>query len=516
MITELLARLQAVAETVEAARQFAVDYTGADPGGEVLRDLDLRWEVLAGEDREGLLGLYVGLSRSEIGGPQFTMDIYLERIAPKVVESLRKRFYRTAEFGLYECVALEADESKWRLVGGGERHLGVDGVTDVTGESVEAEVGDYRVGWRFEIDERAVLAFTIRPAEEALARLLAAAEEEAWTDDDGAFEIAVYERDVLTFALCPEADARPGLPDFYFLPERLRGQVPRLFAWALPSALKYRSYDQRPPWHVHLARRGFEEAFRSYLHLVRNQAYRGTNFWWRCQLEERDLARLVTDDEFAQILGLTPDRQVELPVFTPQNTWPLRILSLDDEWYEASGCTGEDTLYTARKALADSEHLETLEAAVEELMVRQRWITLVTGLYERTEDWPETLRPHLHVNPELYEPTYECLRACLARLFPELRDYPIASLLAGQKGAPRIVKCFKSGGCETLSDLPEADYELELIKGIGPASVEMLMEQFRALLLARPPELTGVTTEEARADGKKELDQGLDELEALF
>lgn len=524
MITELLNQLKKMRLGCEKAAEFVFDRTGIRMTSSVLEDLELLEFPPPSGPEGALLRNFAAWGNPRVGGVRWGTKAWLSRQSDATTAALYEVILEKGRFGLFECLSVEEAATTWRFVGAPGDPGVAEAVTDSLGDPVEPAVGELRVGWWLNVEGRDLLLFTMEMSAEVARPFVEAADGGAWLDEDaGAFVSHYYEADIISFALVPRA-MYLGLHPFYYLPESIRDHLPRRFARAIPAAIQYRYYDDRPPWHLLVARRGADEGFRKYLHVVRDLAYRGTNFWWRHQLDEADLLRLVTDQEFYLLLGLSPDGTAPLPECTPENTWPLRILALPESFYEDTGLTGDDTVYTASKALGDSgaaepgrAHELALRARLSEFMARMRWVHLVERLAERPEGWDEELRPHLAVAGSSFTVGYSDLNAVLRGLLPESwQERPVAEILEGRKSGRRIAKSLADAGVVKLSDLPEAEYELKAIKGIGESSVELLVEALREALCEYPPEFLGVASKEEQADARAELAEGLDELASLF
>ena len=467
-----------------------------------------------------LLSSYVFWGSRQLGGSrrgferrlkQTTLVPYLE-----LHEELKK-----GRFGAWECVDNEGADRRttWKLVGPGDDKLQtVTVVGNGNCAPVQPTVGDVRAGWIATVDLKKGLYFSAPISEEAAERLRKATDDRAWHDDElpdgSSLQLIEYERDVLTQTLFPERDDC-GLQELYFLPPGLRWRFPDDYRKSVVRTLVRDLGTKRADWHLWLARLDTDQIndeVRPRLPEIRRTAARRAGRFGDSQLPPTVLARLISDQDCLRFLGLEPDGSVDLSRFPPIDGHPLRLLALSDQWFDATGLGQETPVHQARRHIPDETSLQRqlFEQAVDDHRARLRWICLIDRAMSQ---------PDVHANQ--VRPSYRELRQVCEELFgPIIATMPVSQLLANtEKSTSRIetklAEALSPNAPLRVLHLPRRRYELGNIPGIGSKSLSLITRALRDTLLGWPPEWSGRAAAPVE-EAKKEIDQGLDELDELF
>jgi hypothetical protein len=484
-----------------------------------------------------LLSCYAFWGHSEIGGGRNGFDRRLERSSPVPIQLLHRRM-KAASFRAWEC----ADEpisaqkqAKWSALGVGEtasdkveRHQ-VALLTNVDGEPAFPVPGEIRVGWMIEEEGRKALLFSMSLEYEATMRLRRTAEETGWhapdAGEEGGFRPAEYERDLLTQAVRPSHETC-GLDDYYYLPLNQRTSFPSRFVRSLIDHISGRYHRKGPPWHVVMAKASTVAALDSLrvsFEAARQRAGRSAGRYRGDQIDPSYLPRIAPDEEILAAFGVEPDGAIDLSDFLPIKMHLLEYLDFDESWFEAAGLSLKTPIHQARAHLDDASKEERLrsqlEEAIERHRVRLRWVTLVRRALE-DELHGDTDSLLVSATFDL-DPDYEELYEAAKEIFgATILDRRLGEVLARERGlASRIESALLEKGAGErplrVSDLPETEFLLGLVRGIGPKSVEALTHCLREAMLSWPSEFTRPSGD-SDGEAAEGIESGLDELDALF
>ncbi len=498
---------------------------------EVRRSLEPDFSYKLNSPVHLLLSSYGFWGTFEIGGSRRGLEKRLERLASPPARDLHKRITKGL-FGAWSLESVDGELQIWASLGPGEKEtVEIHLVSDGKGQRASPNVGEVRAGWFVEgiEDEPAgMLLFSTSLRESAAKKLRKAAENSAWNDDVTAVvQRAEFERDILTLVVHPSWN-RCGLDPFYFLPPTQRNNFPRQFGRQLPYEVVRYFREEGVPWHLRVVEEDRDFLVRNF-DTIRKKAGRSARYYRGADVELPQLRRLISDKDFFRLIGLDKEGLLTSEEFPPLATHPLGLLDLDEAWFKATSLSPMTTVHQGRRHFEDAESASATSATSEKALFeealthhesRLRWVSLMRRIFNRGDEPIEDLPDYLQINRSPFRPDYAELRLVIDALFSHaIAPQPIAALLAGRgRGIKRIVKALEvhTGSTEvTVGDLPERAYQLHGIEGIGEKSFEMIEEALQDALLSWPAEFShkqGAAEPEVR----EEIDQGLDELEALF
>lgn len=500
---------------VEAHNRLVRD-SGCSQVGELFRCLPVEHRPNSRSRQHLLVCSYAFWGSRRLGGTRRGLErrLSLTALEPYLVlhEAVKDGVFAAWQFTGEED---ESRQSLWRPIGlAGVEETAVDLVADSRCEVADCHEGDMRAGWLCDLRGSEVLVFSEEIDEKAAQRLRAAAHTLAWHDEDAPedrqFQLVEYERDVLTQSIDPGWE-RCGLEPLYFLPPAQRRHFPAHFRRQVVRGLLAELGGGAVSWHLLLARHDqlwVDSELRPRLDEIRKRAATKAGRYASPPVDTDVLPRLVSDENCLAMIGLESDGSVDLGRFPPIGGHPLRMLGLDDYWFDETGLGQETPINQARRHLGEDEDptTNTFEEALARHRARLRWICIVEGAMKQE-----------HVNPGLLRPGYRELRQVAQALFEEFAtELAIGQLLSTVDAATgRVETTLRQAGIESVEDLPQRRYELSSIPGIGSKSVGALTDALRQTLLSWPPEWAPIDYDADPGAGN-ELAEGLDELDELF
>lgn len=491
------------------AHNLLFQESGYSTVGALKDALPLKEEPLPRSPEHLFLSSYAFWGAEKVGGSRAGFERRLQRFGEDGLWKLHIRIKLVARFGAFECANVNENESHWLTIGPGpeQEELKIQLLTDPVAEPIQAQPGEARVGWFLEIGSIKTLLFSLPIAAQGLAKLKETAAKNGWGEpSSGVPVVEEYERDLLIQTFDPGKKAC-GLHEYYFLPPNLRHRFPKRFRQQCPQeAARYIRTTHGEVWHLYLAMQTGEERprelHRAFIPIRQRAARSAFYFYGADRIDDGVLKKLVSDEDFFQILGLNSKGKVALDQFQPLLAQRLGALDLDDHFYEATGLTAQTTIQQARQSLAQKEPWQAkLELAVDSHRRRLGWISLIT---------------HARQGGTKVELDYTELRLVAHKLFgPSLLTRQLEEVI-NPTAARRIARAMAA----ELSDpvlrvlhLPEHRYELASFRGIGDSTIQQVCDGLEAAMLRYgDPFLVG----SGFAEAQDEIDAGLDELAALF
>ena len=496
----------------------ALGFYGKKPLETLMDHLDMESRPARGTGAHQVLSSYAFWGMEPMGVSLDRRPFFeaMDHELGEVYEGLKK-----GDFAAWRC-EYKHDKAGWWRALGPRRATPQEmvAVTDHQGEVVERGPGDVVLAWCVDVDGELVLAFSVEVDEEMVKTLEEGDEDEVWTDhsaDPPKFQGGPYEEDLLRLMVNPGRSLENlGLEKLYFLPRRQRQTFPKRFRRQLSRDLMESVGGKEGQWMVALAE-GNEPwkkaGIRAWLQSQRRQSARRLFFYRRSTFDLSKLDRLVGDRECLAMLGLSEDGEIDESRLPPLWGQPARLLDLASGLDVPRGLTiGE--LKEWVESRDDEEVKGAIEEALEVHRSRLKWIALVQSLQEGSPS-PMVQLP----------PGYEELIEIQRRFFKGLRHRLVSSLLKGARQGKRIVEGLEKalGTSERpliVGDLPEEKWALTQIKGVGPKSVDSLVEGlWEAMMnweeMGRAYGDEGVAREQID-EARKQIDEGLEALEDLF
>jgi hypothetical protein len=399
------------------------------------------------------------------------------------------------------------------------------------------------VGWLIDIGEEAALSFCVELDRDVSDKLTGAAERQAWGSGAN-FRQRDYEDDVVALLVRPSCVDTGDNEGRVFLHEIIHshhGLAPHnlqsdIATWienegldatideALDSAWdrsrNWWAYDEPEPssmWSL-TAASATEETLDELIELLRGYRHESvpSSVRWEAPIGDRTLESIISTDELLAMVALEPDASIDHPTVRGALAFPMVVLAIEQSDFRRAGF---DLQWSVQQGLswarqnASAELVELLEDAVAAHRLAIRWVGIVT----------QTLR-YGGARPRII---YDELVCGFRKLLPpsagqvrlDALDDPGRGSWARIEKAMRAEGMLDGGEPLRLADLPEYDWDLLALDGVGDTSVQNLIIALYRFVAEWPASEGHLPTTKSAAQADEaadELSSGLDDLDELF